>query len=147
MRESMSLPQPTLDVEPSERVRSLRQKRNQRHRRSLRAARFRAVGWEMTGRLAVNLGLSLVALSALVRLVPYHQTQLQVLNEVETSVESMRSQNQRLFEDFSRSFDPAQTSQVLQENGARESERHIPIIWVDALPPETEAAPDSEPAE
>ena len=119
----MSLPQPTLDVEPSERVRSLRKKRDQRQRRSIRSARFRAVGWEMTGRLAVNLGLSLVALSALVRLVPYHQTQLQVLHEVETSVESMRSQNQRLFEDFSRSFDPAQTSQVLQENGARESDR------------------------
>ena len=140
----MSLPQPTLDVEPSERVRSLRKKRDQRQRRSIRSARFRAVGWEMTGRLAVNLGLSLVALSALVRLVPYHQTQLQVLHEVETSVESMRSQNQRLLEDFSRSFDPAQTSQVLQENGARESAQHVPIVWVDALPPETEAEAESE---
>ena len=141
----MPLPQPSFNVEPSERVRSLRKKRDQRQRRSIRSARFRAVGWEMTGRLAVNLGLSLVALSALVRLVPYHHTQLQVLHEVETSVESMRSQNQRLLEDFSRSFDPAQTSQVLQENGARESEQHIPIVWVDALPPEAEA--ESEPVE
>ncbi|MGD1940051.1 MAG: hypothetical protein ACFB0G_01945 [Leptolyngbyaceae cyanobacterium] len=141
----MPLPQPSFNVEPSERVRSLRKQREQRQRRSIRAARFRAVGWEMTGRLAVNLGLSLVALSALVRLVPYHHTQLQVLHEVETSVESLRSQNQRLLEDFSRSFDPAQPSQVLQENGARESEQHIPIVWVDALPPEAEA--ESEPVE
>jgi len=138
----MSLPQPIFDVEPSKRLRSLRQKRYEHRKRALRTARFRALGWEMTGRLAVNLTLSLVALSALVRLIPYYQTQRQVLREVEDSVAAAKTQNQRLRADFSRYFDPAQTSQVLQENGARESKRHIPIVWVDALPESTES-PDA----
>lgn len=142
----MSLPQPDFDVEPSERLRSLRQKRYKQHKRAARSIRFRALGWEITGRLAVNLGLSLVALSALVRLVPYYQTQRQVLQEVEDSVEIAQALNQKLMADFTRYFDPAQTSQVLQENGARESDRHIPIIWVDDLPaqPSQPASPEAE---
>jgi hypothetical protein len=130
----MSLPQPTLDVEPSEKVLSLRQKRQQQHQRSLRSARFRALGWELTGRLTVNLVLTLVALAALVKLVPYHQTQRQVLCELEDSVATLQVHNRRLRKDFTRYFDPAQTSQILQENGARESAQHIPIVWVEQLP-------------
>lgn len=129
----MALPQPSFDVEPSERLLSLRQQRHHRRQRSARAAQCRALGWEMTGRLAVNLSLSLVALSALVRLIPYYQTQRQVLQEVEASVETAQVQNQHLRSDFTRYFDPAQTSQVMQENGVRNSERHIPIVWVDPL--------------
>ncbi|RZM81933.1 slr1601 family putative cell division protein [Leptolyngbya iicbica] len=130
----MSLPQPTLDVEPSEKVLSLRQKRQQQYHRSLRSARFRALGWELTGRLTVNLVLTLVALAALVKLVPYHQTQRQVLSELEDSVATLQVHNRRLRKDFTRYFDPAQTSQILQENGARESAQHIPIVWVEQLP-------------
>lgn len=134
----MSIPQPIFDVEPSERLRSLRQKRYEHRKRAARSARFQALGWEMTGRLAVNLALTLVALSALVRLLPYYQTQRQVLREVETSVTAAQAQNRRLLTDFVRYFDPAQTSQLLQENGARESDRHVPVVWVDSLPSETE---------
>lgn len=128
----MSLPEPFVDVEPSEKLRSLRQKRYEHRKQAARTARYRAHGWELTGRLTVNLALTLVALSALVRLIPYYQTQRQVLREVEKSVETAQTQNQRLQADFSRYFDPAQTSQVLQENGARESDRHIPVVWVDS---------------
>ena len=126
----MSLSQPSFDVEPSERLKSLRQKRYEHRQRTCHAARFRGLGWEMTGRLTVNLALTLVALSALVRLVPYYRTQRQVLREVEKSVETAQTQNKRLRADFSRYFDPAQTSQLLQENGARDSQRHVPIVWV-----------------
>lgn len=131
---SMSLPQPRLDVAPSERVRSLRRKRVAQRRRAAYTARFRALGWEMTGRLAVNLTLTLVGLAALVKLIPYYQTQRQVLAEVNTSIETLKTQNERLRTDFTRYFDPAQTSQLLQENGSRDSDRHIPVVWVDALP-------------
>lgn len=142
----MSLPQPSFDVEPSEKVLSLRQKRQQQHQRSLRTARFRALGWELTGRLGVNLTLTLVALAALVKLIPYHQTQRQVLHELDASVSTLKAYNSRLRSDFARYFDPAQTSQVLQENGARESAQHVPIIWVDEPPQQVEVPSDSTPA-
>jgi len=148
----MSLPQPSFDVEPSEKVLSLRRKRHKQHQRALRTARFRALGWELTGRLTVNLTLTLVALAALVKLVPYYQTQRQVLHELDASVETLQAHNQRLRSDFTRYFDPAQTSQVLQENGARESAKHVPIVWVDEMPQtvtetqtEAQGAPAPEP--
>jgi hypothetical protein len=143
----MSVPDPGFEVEPSERLLSLRQKRHEQRMRLTRSARFRALGWEMTSRLTVNLGLTLLALSTLVRLIPYYQTQRQVLREVEQSVETAQTQNQRLRSEFSRYFDPAQTSQVLQENGARESARHVPVVWVDAMPKPAPNEPETTPAE
>lgn len=151
----MPLPPPALDVEPSEKVLSLRRQRQQQHQRSLRSARFRATGWELTGRLAVNLMLTLVALAALAKLIPYYQTQRQVLQELETSIGTLQIHNQGLLSDFVRYFDPAQTSQVLQENGARESAQHIPIVWVDQVPTQlhdpavdaADAAVESPPSE
>ncbi len=146
----MSLPQPTLDVEPSEKVLSLRRQRQQQYQRSLRSARFRATGWELTGRLTVNLMLTLVALAALAKLIPYYQTQRQVLQELEASIGTLQVHNQRLRSDFIRYFDPAQTSQVLQENGARESAQHIPIVWVDQIPNQpigVAASPPDAPAD
>jgi hypothetical protein len=142
----MSLPQPIFDIEPSERLRSLRQQRFEQRKRAVRTARFQALGWEITGRLTVNLVLTLVALSALVKLIPYYQTQRQVLREVETSVKAAEAQNQRLRADFTRYFDPAQTSQVLQENGARESDRHVPIVWVDQLPESSKVESNASPS-
>jgi hypothetical protein len=126
----MSLPQLLEDVEPSERLRSLRQKRHRRLQRSARTTRFRALGWELTGRLTVNLALTLVGLSSLVRLIPYYQTQRQVLQDMEASVATIEQHTQTLRADFSRYFDPTQAGQVIQENGVRESAQHIPIVWV-----------------
>jgi hypothetical protein len=140
----MSRPQQSLNVEPSERVRSLRRKRVAQRRRAAYTARFRALGWELTGRLTVNLTLTLVGLAALVKLIPYSQTQRQVLAEVKTSIETLEVQNARLRADFTRYFDPAQTSQLLQENGSRDSERHIPVVWVDALPDQFKASPSDD---
>ncbi|MEM1311593.1 MAG: hypothetical protein AAGF98_19190 [Cyanobacteria bacterium P01_H01_bin.153] len=127
----MPLPRPHLDVEPSEKVLALRRKRRSQHQKALRSARFRAVGWELTGRLTVNLMLTLVALAALIKLVPYHQTQRQVLQELEASIATLSAHNSGLRSDFARYFDPAQTSQVLQENGPQDSPQRVPIVWVD----------------
>jgi hypothetical protein len=142
-REFMSLPQPIIEASPSEHPQPLGQQRRQQRKRLPRNAGLKATGWEMTGRLAVNLGLTLVALSALVRLVLYHQTQLQVLSDVEASVETATAHNQRLRADFTRYFDPTQASQLIQENGARDSEEHIPIVWVNPLSTPAESGPSS----
>ncbi|MGF1457464.1 MAG: hypothetical protein ACFBSG_00400 [Leptolyngbyaceae cyanobacterium] len=140
----MALPQPILDVEPSEKLQSLRCKRQQQNQRSHHSVQFRAFGWELTGKLTVNLLLTLVALAALVKLIPYYQTQRQVLQDLDLSIDTLQAHNQRLRGDFSRYFDPAQTSQVLQENGARESAQHVPIVWVDKLPTPPTDAPTAE---
>ncbi|NJN22118.1 MAG: hypothetical protein HC812_14205 [Leptolyngbya sp. RL_3_1] len=55
----------------------------------LAAKANRALGWEMTVRLGINLGLSLVALAALVRLLPHYQDQRQALVEIESAVRSL----------------------------------------------------------
>ena len=96
----------------------------------------------MTGRLTVNVAMSLVALATLVRLIPYYQTQRQVLHDMETSVETATRETKRLRADFSRYFDPTQTSQIIQESGARQSEQHIPIVLVDPLSPPAESTPE-----
>ncbi|MDB9526734.1 hypothetical protein PN498_12100 [Oscillatoria sp. CS-180] len=129
----MSAPQPIFDVEPSERLKALRQKRQKQRHPKARSARYRALGWEMTGRLTVNLVIALMGLSALVRLIPYYQTQRQFLQQTESSLEQVQSQNSRLRADFTRYFDPAQTSQAMQESSDRKSEGHIPVVLVDPL--------------
>jgi len=138
----MSVPQPISDrVTPDERGRSLRRQQVRRRQHRSRAARLRSLGWEMTGRLTVNLALSLVAISTLARLVPYYQSQRQVLQEMESSVAAAEQRNQQLRADFTRYFDPSKTSQVVQENGVLESNEYIPIVLVDPLAPPTDARP------
>ena len=81
----------------------------------------------------VNSVVSLVALMTFARLLPYYQSQHQALHEVETSLDVAEEQTKRLRADFSRSFDPTQTSQVMQENAAYHSEQLVPIVLVDPL--------------
>ena len=138
----MSLPQPVPDPTVARRSRSRRRRRVRCKRPLSREAQLRALGWEMTGRLALNLVLTLVALSTLVRLIPYYRTQRQVLREVESSVITAKQQTDRLRADFSRYFDPTQTNQITQETGVPESDQHIPIVLVDPLSPQTNSSAD-----
>ncbi|MEO1294722.1 MAG: hypothetical protein AAFW75_02795 [Cyanobacteria bacterium J06636_16] len=133
----MSLPQPATNPDYPKRVRSPRRRKVKRPRLLSREAQLRLLGWEMTGRLGVNLMISLIALSTLVRLLPYYHTQRQVLREVEGSVVIAKQQTERLRADFSRYFDPIQTHQITQETGVPESDQHIPIVLVDSLAPQT----------
>jgi hypothetical protein len=87
----------------------------------------------MTTRLTVNLGISLVALAALARLIPYHQTQRQALQELDTAVAEAALTTQQLQADFSRYFDPAQASRMLQAETTRPDGDSIPIVLVDPL--------------
>ncbi len=127
----MSVPQSLLEVEPSERLRSLRKARHQRLHRSLQMAKFRSLGWEMTGRLTVNLVFSLISLSTLSRLIPYYQTQRQVLASMESSIVTAEEQTAQLRAEFSHYFDPSQMGRMVQELGGREPDLYIPVILVD----------------
>ncbi len=100
----------------------------------------------MTGRLAVNLALSVVALSTLARLVPYYQSQRQALQEVDTAIATTTNHTQQLQAEFSRYFDPAQASHMVNASGIRESKYHIPIVWVDPTLKQTPQA-ETQPSE
>ncbi|MEM9006392.1 MAG: hypothetical protein AAGE59_23050 [Cyanobacteria bacterium P01_F01_bin.86] len=137
----MSLPRPVSKPAAPRRSRS-RRRQIKRRRPLSREAQLRALGWEMTGRLTLNLILTLVALSTLVRLIPYYQTQRQVLHEVEGSVVTEKAQTDRLRADFGRYFDPTQTNQITQETGIPKSDQHIPIVLVDPLSPQSGSSAD-----
>lgn len=139
MNVPMFVPQVHGDSAPHNRVRPLRQPSSKYFRRSPRSAQVRALGWEMAGRLTVNMCVSLVAVATLFRLVPYYQNQRQLLNEVEASVDTAEQQTHRLRADFNRHFDSTQTQQMIQENSAYHSEQHVPIVLVDPLAPSTTA--------
>jgi hypothetical protein len=133
----MSLPQPIEPI-PASPLRGARPPalgdrlpKVQRRQRRSPAQAHRALAWEVTLRMTVNASLSLVALAALVKLVPYYQSQQQALQSLETSVTAAADQTARMKAEFTRYFDPTQTGQLIQERGGRESAQHLPIVWVD----------------
>lgn len=136
----MSLPQPMPTSAPSRRRRSPKRPQPKPQRRFSRQTQLRSLSWELTGRLTINLALSLVALSTLMRLIPYYQTQRQVLGQVEASVTNSKAQTDQLRADFNRYFDPAHPNQAISGAGLAESDQHIPIVWVDPLAPSADTA-------
>lgn len=128
----MSLPQPLPEISPARLPQRQRRSRQQSPQRQAQR-QHRALAWEMTLRLSVNLGISLVALTALARLIPYHQAQRQTLQQVAVAVTEAETTTAQLQADFSRYFDPAQASRILQAEGSQLSGQSIPIVLVDPL--------------
>ncbi len=149
----MSLPQPLPDLvpvpSPRRRPRPAQPGFKARSplagRRSSRSAAqaHRALAWEMTIRLTVNLGISLVALATLVRLVPYHQVQRQTLQKVQAAVAESEVTMAQLQAEFDRYFDPAQASRMMQAQDGQRLGRSIPIVLVDPLAPRATEGPAS----
>jgi hypothetical protein len=66
-------------------------------------------------KVGVNLGVSIVALSTLVHLLPYRSTQTQKLQEVQGEVQRTEMRVGQLQADFGRNFDTNQVKSILQE--------------------------------
>ncbi|MEO1209040.1 MAG: hypothetical protein AAFX78_05805 [Cyanobacteria bacterium J06638_20] len=143
----MPASQPLSKVATAKRSRPARRQSPKSRQRSPHQAQLRGLGYEMLGRLAVNVTLTLVALSALARLLPYYWSQRQALHEAETSVTTAESHTQQLQAEFSRYFDPAQANRMMSENGVRESADHIPIVWVDPAVTQSADTPADEASE
>jgi hypothetical protein len=129
----MSLPQPLPELTPARAPQRQRRSRQLQSPQRQAQRQHRALAWEMTLRLSVNMGISLVALAALARLIPYHQAQRQALQEVAVAVTEAEATTEQLQADFSRYFDPAQASRILQAEGSKLSGQSIPIVLVDPL--------------
>lgn len=129
----MSLPQPRPEMPPARLPQRQRRFRQLRSPQRQAQRRHRALAWELTLRLSVNLGISLVALTALARLIPYHQAQRHALQAVAVAATEAEATTAQLQADFSRYFDPAQASRILQAEGSKLSGQSIPIVLVDPL--------------
>jgi hypothetical protein len=64
---------------------------------------------------------------------PQRQAQRQALQEVAVAVTEAEATTEQLQADFSRYFDPAQASRILQAEGSKLSGQSIPIVLVDPL--------------
>jgi hypothetical protein len=132
-----ALQPPRLPSPPSRRVaaKSMRRSSRRSSRRTVRssthrAAAHRTIALEVSARLGVNLLLGLVAVSALVKLLPYNLMQAAKLKELQTEVTEVEGRVDLLRAEFKRNFDPQQALNVMQEQSARMHPNQRQIIWL-----------------
>lgn len=115
-----------------------------RVRRSPRRDPQRAITFEASARLGVNVLLGVMAISALIKLLPYNLAQQERLREIRSEVAELDGQVDRLQAEFDRNFDPHQTLEVMREQSARLTPTQRQIIWMDPTSASTaQTAPDA----
>lgn len=106
-----------------------RRGRTYRPKRIPFAGARRAIAFESSVKLTVNLLLAVVATTTIAKLVPYYQSQHTRLDTLEESVEVAEQKNAELREQFSRNFDPAQASRIMQEQSGMAYPNQKKVIW------------------
>lgn len=124
---------PLQPVEPR-RVVPQRKSRNRRHP-------YRSMAVQTTVKLTVNVLLSAAAVSALVKLLPYYQSQQEKLQEIQTEVKLTEGRVNRLRTDFNRYFDPQQAKNIMQEQSNRVNPGQRPVILLNQAATKVEPAP------
>lgn len=114
---------PLKPVEPRRRVASQRKSHNRRHP-------YRVMALQTTAKLAINVLISTVAVSALVKLVPYYLSQQEKLQEIQTQVKLTEGRVNSLRTDFNRYFDPQQAKSIMQEQSNRVDPGQRPVILI-----------------
>ena len=87
-------------------------------------------GIEVTIKIIINGLLTYVAFSALVKLIPYHQSQQEKLAEIREEVVETEVRVNKLREKFSRNFDPTQAQKVMQANTHKVDPHQRPIFFL-----------------
>ncbi|MBD3881230.1 hypothetical protein IFO70_05635 [Phormidium tenue FACHB-886] len=125
---------PPLPPEPS---------RHQVVRRRKRRNPHRAIAIETSFKLGVNGILAIVAVSALVKLIPYNLAQQSKLKEIQTEVAALEGRVDHLEADLNRQFDPQQAMSVMQAESNRVDPRQRQVRW---LPPSAATAESTTPS-
>ncbi|MDM9384513.1 hypothetical protein QUB80_27995 [Chlorogloeopsis sp. ULAP01] len=99
-----------------------------RPKRQLRQRSYQVLALETTAKIGVNVLVSAVAISALVKLLPFHQSQQEKLREIRTEVKLMEERVSKLQVEFSRNFDPSQAKTIMQEQSHRLAPNQRPIV-------------------
>ena len=89
----------------------------------------RAIIFESSVKLTVNLLLATVAATTIAKLVPYYQFQQSRLATLEESVQVAERKNAELRSQFDRNFDPTQTSRIMQEQSGLGYPNQKRIVW------------------
>jgi hypothetical protein len=112
------------NLSPSSR---LKKRRHQRRRKEA----YQMISAEIAIKLLVNAVLSLTAITALTRLLPYQQLQLAKLQLIGVERQEVEERVDLLREEFSRNFDPEQSKQVMQEQSPRVDPNQRRIFWLE----------------
>lgn len=101
-----------------------------RPKRHLRQRSYQMMALEGIAKIAVNLVITAVAASALIKLLPEQSLQQEKLREISTEVKLMEGRVNTLRAEFSRNFDPHQAKSIRQEQGYRfdPNQRQIVLI-------------------
>lgn len=89
------------------------------------------IATEATLKLTVNVVLSIVAVTALVQLLPHNRTGQEKLQQIQTEVKQTENRVKALRADFNRSFDPQQAKTIMQEHSHRKDPEQLQIIWLE----------------
>lgn len=93
----------------------------------------RAVVFESSVKLTVNLLLAIVATTTIAKLMPYYQSQQQRLSNLQSSLQAAERQNDELREQFSRNFDPTQAARIMQEQSGMGYPNQKKVVWTAPL--------------
>ncbi|AFY31895.1 hypothetical protein [Calothrix sp. PCC 7507] len=115
-----------------------------RPKRHLRQRSYQIMALETTAKIAVNLAVSAAAISALVKLLPYHWLQQERLREIRTEVKQMEGRVNILQTEFSRNFDPQQNKVIMQQQAYRFEPNQRPVVLMNQDQKEL-AQPESSP--
>lgn len=89
----------------------------------------KAIAYEMTAKLTVNVVLSVTAVVTLAHLLPYRSAQEVKLQELNAAVRTTGDRVQRVQSKFSYYFDPSQARESMQELTDRVDPLRRQIVW------------------
>ena len=97
----------------------------------------RLMALESTVKLTANIAISAIAISGLLHLIPYQQSQQEKLQEIGQEVDQAEARVGKLQTDFTRYFDPQQASSVIQEqsNLVNPGQRQVILLNSSQKPP------------
>jgi hypothetical protein len=116
-----ALQPPSRPPQPRRRVSKRRQKLQKPHQ---------SIATETTTKLGVNLLLSFIAVTALVKLLPYNMAQQKSFEELQSKVGEVENRVESLQTDFNHHFDPKQSRSVMQQESTRIEPGQRQIVWI-----------------
>ncbi|MDX2244427.1 MAG: hypothetical protein NW224_27450 [Leptolyngbyaceae cyanobacterium bins.302] len=94
-----------------------------------RSRPYQAIAFETTAKLVVNVVLSVAAVTALVKLLPYRSSQEGKIHELDAALQSTDHRVQNVQARFQNFFDPYQARENMQELTDRIDPNRRKVIW------------------
>lgn len=128
------IPSPSKPLPPTPlKTARLAQPRRSYRRRLVPFSGVSAIAVESSVKLTINVLLAVIAITTIAKLIPYHQARQARLSTLQASVAQAEETNAKLRSQFNRNFDPAQTSQIMQEQSGRGYPNQKKVIWTKPL--------------